>query len=74
MFKKVPMTGFKTGSSGIGSNRAVNCATTTAQMMLYLFIGAGRGYFYRRLHINLKPSFYKLTIFAQEISLVWLLL
>ena len=25
------MTGFELGSSGIGSNRAINCATTTAQ-------------------------------------------
>ena len=24
------MTGFEPGSSGIGSNRAINCATTTA--------------------------------------------
>ena len=28
--KKLPVTGFETGSSGIGRNHAVNCATTTA--------------------------------------------
>ena len=26
------MTGFKLGSSGIGSNRALNCATNSAQL------------------------------------------
>ena len=30
------MTGFEPGSSGIGSDRSANCATTTAQQF-YLF-------------------------------------
>ena len=28
------MTGFEPGSSGIGSDRAINCATTTARKLL----------------------------------------
>ena len=32
------MTGFEPGSSGIGSDRAVNCATTTAQRAMKLIV------------------------------------
>ena len=31
------MIGFEPGSSGIGSERAVNCATTTTPLLLSLF-------------------------------------
>ena len=31
------MTGFEPGSSGIGSDRSANCATTTALQRIYLY-------------------------------------
>ena len=34
----MPITGFEPGSSGIGSNRAANCATTTAHSKISLAI------------------------------------
>ena len=34
---KLPKERFEPGSSGIGSDHAVNCATTTAQTFIFLF-------------------------------------
>ena len=38
------MTGFEPWSSGIGSDRAVNCATTIDYDMLYCLIDNGRSF------------------------------
>ena len=35
------MTGFKPGSSGIGSDRSANCATTTAHLGHFLVYSTG---------------------------------
>ena len=32
------MTGFEPGSSGIGSDRSANCATTTAQPLFVYYV------------------------------------
>ena len=52
------MTGFEFGSSGIGSNRAANCATTTVQ----------RCKFTLQVYITLdKPCKHAYTLISYEV-------
>ena len=51
------MIGFEPGSSGIGSNRAANCATTTALINFFMNFGT---FFYPTKVLLLKLLLYPL--------------